>query len=57
MPGQVLYCSESPLISLENMTKDTIERAIASGEPRSSGAGVYSVNYEAMLPGGLAVVM
>jgi len=39
------------------MTKEAIERAIASGEPRSTKAGVDSVIYEAMLPGGVAIVM
>jgi len=39
------------------MTKEAIERAITSGSPRTTGEGVFWVNYEAMLPGGLAIVM
>ena len=40
-----------------NMTKHTIERAIARGEPRTLAEGMSAVTYEAMLPGGIAVVV
>jgi transcriptional/translational regulatory protein YebC/TACO1 len=42
---------------LENMPKAAIERAIAKGEPRALAQGMFSMTYEAMLPGGIALVM
>lgn len=39
------------------MPKVAIERAIAKGEPRALGQGMFSMTYEAMLPGGVALVM
>lgn len=41
----------------ENMPKVAIERAIAKGEPRALGQGIFPMTYEAMLPGGVALVM
>jgi transcriptional/translational regulatory protein YebC/TACO1 len=41
----------------ENMPKVAIERAIAKGEPRALAQGMFSMTYEAMLPGGVALVM
>jgi hypothetical protein len=45
------------LTILANMTKEGIERAVAKGEPRALAEGTFSVTYEAMFPGGIAVVM
>jgi transcriptional/translational regulatory protein YebC/TACO1 len=39
------------------MPKQAIERAIARGEPRALAVGMASVTYEAMLPGGIAVIV
>jgi len=41
----------------ENMSKETISRAIARGEPKTLGNNVSFVTYEVMLPGGVALVM
>jgi len=40
-----------------NMTKDTIERAIARGEPKMLGSGFSYTTYEVMLPNTISVVM
>ena len=42
---------------VENMTKEVIERAIAKGEPRGLAQGMFAMTYEAMLPGGIALIM
>jgi transcriptional/translational regulatory protein YebC/TACO1 len=39
------------------MPKQTLERAIARGEPRTLAEGMSAMTYEAMLPGGIAVVV
>ena len=57
MRRQVRHSKNWLLIYPENMSKETIDRAIASGQSRSSGEGTNFVQYEAMLPGGLAIVM
>jgi transcriptional/translational regulatory protein YebC/TACO1 len=41
----------------ENMTKETIARAIARGGPRQSGTDLNPLTYEAVLPGGISFVM
>lgn len=45
------------LTILVNMTKQGIERAVTKGEPRALAEGTFSVTYEAMFPGGIAVIM
>jgi transcriptional/translational regulatory protein YebC/TACO1 len=41
----------------ENMTKETITRAIARGGPRELGSELSDLTYEAVLPGGIAFLM
>ena len=39
------------------MTKDAVKRAIARGERRTLGKELSEMTYEALLPGGIALVM
>jgi len=49
---------QAPLqLTLENMSKDSIGRAIARGQPRSLGSDLVHTTYEAVLPGGVAIIM